>query len=89
MWTMGLLFTFEKVLPNFARESTVYAEKLQYSYAILFCMIMFWFFSYYMCLCNLLILFFKVSTYEHPSFRELIWDLIFSKNISNELEKAR
>ncbi|XP_052710850.1 hillarin-like [Crassostrea angulata] len=31
----------------------------------------------------------QVSTYEHPSFRELIWDLIFSKNISNELEKVR
>uniref|UniRef100_A0A8W8JJ74 Transglutaminase-like domain-containing protein n=1 Tax=Magallana gigas TaxID=29159 RepID=A0A8W8JJ74_MAGGI len=30
----------------------------------------------------------QVSKSEHPSFRELVWDLIFSKHISNELEKV-
>lgn len=79
-------FTFEMDLPNFARKTTMYmyAEQLimVYFYIIMFCLFLI---SFY----NLLILFFKVSKYEHPSFRELIWDLIFSKNISNEFEKVR
>ncbi|XP_062611451.1 uncharacterized protein LOC134273277 isoform X2 [Saccostrea cucullata] len=31
----------------------------------------------------------QVSKSEHPSFRELVWDLIFSKDITNEIEKVR
>jgi hypothetical protein len=31
----------------------------------------------------------QVSKSEHNNFRDLVWDLIFSKNITNELEKVR
>lgn len=31
----------------------------------------------------------QVSKSEHSSVRELVWDLIFSKNITNEIEKCR
>jgi len=31
----------------------------------------------------------QVSKSEHTNFRDLVWDLIYSKNISNELEKVR
>ncbi|XP_055889743.1 uncharacterized protein LOC106068552 [Biomphalaria glabrata] len=31
----------------------------------------------------------QVSKSEHNNFRDLVWDLIYSKNITNELEKVR
>lgn len=31
----------------------------------------------------------QVSKSEHSSFRDMIWDLIYSKNITNEIEKVR
>jgi len=31
----------------------------------------------------------KVSKEEHRSFRDLVWRLIFARDITNELEKAR
>lgn len=31
----------------------------------------------------------QVSKSEHTSFRDLAWDLIFSKNITNDMEKVR
>ena len=31
----------------------------------------------------------EVSKEEHRSFRELVWHLIYARNITNELEKAR
>ncbi|XP_033757635.1 uncharacterized protein LOC117340002 [Pecten maximus] len=31
----------------------------------------------------------QVSKSEHPTFRDLVWDLIYSKNITNEIEKVR
>ncbi|XP_046335302.2 uncharacterized protein LOC124117442 [Haliotis rufescens] len=31
----------------------------------------------------------QVSKSEHNSFRDLVWDLIYSKNITNEIEKVR
>ncbi|BFY97405.1 hypothetical protein BsWGS_00445 [Bradybaena similaris] len=31
----------------------------------------------------------QVSKSEHSNFKDLVWDLIFSKNITNELEKVR
>ncbi|CAG5135476.1 unnamed protein product [Candidula unifasciata] len=31
----------------------------------------------------------QVSKCEHINFKDLVWDLIFSKNITNELEKTR
>ena len=31
----------------------------------------------------------QVAKTEHNSFRDLIWDLIYDKNITDDLEKAR
>lgn len=31
----------------------------------------------------------QVSKSDHGSVRDLVWDLIFSKNITNEIEKCR
>lgn len=33
--------------------------------------------------------FFQVSKSDHTSFKDLVWDLIYSKNITNEIEKVR
>ena len=32
---------------------------------------------------------FQVSKEEHKSFRDLVWHLIYARDITNELEKAR
>ena len=32
---------------------------------------------------------FQVSKSDHSSVRELVWDLVYSKNITNEIEKCR
>ena len=38
----------------------------------------------YLCVCLQ-----QVSMEEHPRFKDLIWHLIYARDISNELEKAR
>ena len=37
----------------------------------------------------LLFCYLQVSKEEHKSFRDLVWHLIYAREISNELEKAR
>ena len=34
-------------------------------------------------------LFLQVSKVDHQNFKDLVWDLIFSKEITNEIEKVR
>lgn len=60
----------------------MYVGKLVMVYFFMFCF-------FYICLYNLLILFFQLLKYNYLSFKELINDLIFLKNIDDELEKVR